>query len=118
MGSQPLTERVADPQACSPPKTVIQLRRFLGMLNFYPRFLPHAAAIQTPLHDALSGPKVKGSLPVTWNDTLVAGFNECKGSLSQATLLAHPHPTAPLALVTDASTTAMNAVLQQRMQVV
>ena len=72
------------------------------MLNFYRRFLPHAATIQAPLHDALSGPKVKGSYPVTWNDTLVAAFNECKTSLSQATLLAHPHPTAPLALVTDA----------------
>jgi len=36
--------------------------------------------------------------------------------LSRAALLAHPHPTAPLALVTDASTTAMGAVLQQRVQ--
>jgi hypothetical protein len=29
MGSQPLPERVADLQACSPPKTVSELRRFL-----------------------------------------------------------------------------------------
>jgi len=86
------------------------------MLNFYRCFLPHAATIQAPLHDALSGPKVKGSHPVTWNDTLVAAFNECKASLSQAALLAHPHPTAPLALVTDTSTTAMGAVLQQQVQ--
>jgi len=116
MGSQPLPERVADLQACPPPKTVNQLRRFLGMLNFYRRFLPHAATIQTPLHDAISGPKVKGSRPVTWNDTLVAAFNEFKSSLSHATVLAHPDPTAPLALVRDASTTAMGAVLQQRVQ--
>ena len=116
MGSQPLPERVTDLQSCPPPKTVSQLRRFLGMLNFYRRFLPNAATIQAPLHDALSGPKVKGSHPVTWNDTLVAAFNECKTNLSQATLLAHPHPTAPLALVTDASTTAMGAVLQQQVQ--
>jgi hypothetical protein len=34
--------------------------------------------------------------------------------LSRATLLAHPDPSAPLALVTDASTSAMGAVLQQR----
>jgi len=86
------------------------------MLNFYRHFLPHVATIQAPLHDALSGPKVKGSHPVTWNDTLVAAFNECKTSLSQATLLAHPDPTAPLALVTDASTTAMGAILQQWVQ--
>ena len=116
MGSQPLPECVANLQACPPPKTFSQLRRFLGMLNFYQRFLPHTATIQAPLHDALSGPKVKGSHPVTWSDTLIADFNECRASLSQATLLAHPNPTAPLALVMDASTTAMGAVLQQRVQ--
>ena len=116
VGFQPLLERVADLQACSPPKTVSQLRRFLGMLNFYRRFLPHAASSQAPLHEVLSGPKVKGSHPVTWTDALVAAFNECKASLSRAALLAHPDPTAPLALVTDASTTAMGAVLQQLVQ--
>ena len=53
MGSQPFPERVADLQAYPTPKTVCQLRRFLGMLNFYRRFLPHAARIRAPLHDAL-----------------------------------------------------------------
>jgi hypothetical protein len=74
-GLQPLPERVADLQACPPPKTVSQLR-FLGMLNFYWRFLPHAASIQGPLHDILSGPKVRVSHPVTWTDSLVAAFNK------------------------------------------
>jgi cleavage and polyadenylation specificity factor subunit 1 len=115
-GSLPLPERVADLQACSPPKTVSQLRRFLGMLNFYRHFLPHAASSQAPLHDVLSGPKVKGSHPVTWTDALATAFKECKASLSRAALLGIPHPTAPLALVTDASTTAMGAVLQQWVQ--
>jgi len=100
MGSQPLPERVADLQACSLSKTVSQLRRFLGMLNFYRRFLPHAASSQAPLHDVLSGPKVKGFHPVTWTDALITAFNECKASLSRAALLAHPDPTASLALLT------------------
>ena len=93
IGSQPLPERVTDLQACPPPKTVSQLRRFLGILNFYRRFLPHAATIQAPLHDVLSGPKGKGSHPVTWNDSFVAAFNECKASMSRAALLARPHST-------------------------
>jgi hypothetical protein len=33
IGSHPLPERVAGLQDCSPPKTVRQLRVFLGMLN-------------------------------------------------------------------------------------
>jgi hypothetical protein len=82
MGSQPLLKRVADLQGCPSPKTVSQLRHFLGMLNFYLRFIPHAASSQAPLHDIHSGPKVKGSYPVTWSNALVAAFNECKASLS------------------------------------
>jgi hypothetical protein len=40
----------------------------------------------------------------------------CKASQSRAILLAHPDPSAPLALVTDASMPAMVAVLQQRVE--
>jgi hypothetical protein len=64
-GSQPLEERVTSLQDCNPPKTASQLRRFLGMLNFYRRFLPNAADTQAPLHAALSGPRVKGSHSIT-----------------------------------------------------
>jgi cleavage and polyadenylation specificity factor subunit 1 len=86
------------------------------MLNFYRRFLPQTAAIQAPLHGVLSGPKVKGSHPVTWTEALLTAFDECKASLSRAALLVHPDPTTSLALVTDASTTVMGPVLQQRVQ--
>ena len=55
---------------------------------------------------------MKCTTPITWTKELLAAFQSCKESLTQATLLAHPHPTAPLALVTDASTTAMGAVLR------
>jgi hypothetical protein len=47
-----------------PPMTASQLRRLLGMLNFYRRFLPRAAATPALLHDVLSGPRVKGSHPI------------------------------------------------------
>jgi hypothetical protein len=86
------------------------------MLNFYRRFLPHAAATQAPLHDVLSGPRVNGSHPITWTPELLKAFDECKASLSRATLLSHPDPSAPLALVTDASTSSMGAVLLQRVK--
>jgi hypothetical protein len=112
-GSRPLEDRVTHLQDCPLPKTASQLRRFLGILNFYRRFLSHAAATQALLHDVLSGSRVKGSHPITWTLELHKAFDECKASLSPATLLAHPDPSAPLALVTDASTSAMGAVLQR-----
>jgi cleavage and polyadenylation specificity factor subunit 1 len=113
-GSRPLEQRVAHLQDCPPPKTISQLRRFLGMLNFYRRFLLQAAATQAPLHDVLSGPRVKGSQPIAQTPELYKAFDECKASLPRATLLVHPEPSLQLTLVTDASITAMGAVLQQR----
>jgi cleavage and polyadenylation specificity factor subunit 1 len=74
----------------------------------------HGPAIQAPLEDALSGPRIKGSYPIVWTPELHKVFEECKPSLSRATLLAHPDPAAKLALVTDFSISAMGVVLQQR----
>jgi cleavage and polyadenylation specificity factor subunit 1 len=59
---------------------------------------------------------VKASHPIAWTPDVHRAFEECKASLSRATLLAHPDPSAPLALVTDASTNAKSAVLQQRIE--
>jgi hypothetical protein len=86
------------------------------MLNFYRRILPHAAATQATLHDVLSGPRVKGSHTITWTPEHLKAFKECKANLSGATLLAHPDPSVPLALDTDASTSAMGAVIQQHVE--
>jgi hypothetical protein len=111
-GSQPLEERLTHLQDCHPPNTASQLCRFLGMVNFYRRFLPHMAATQAPLNNILSSPRVKGSHPISWTPELLKPIEKCKASLSWATLLVHPNPSAPLALNTDASTSAMGAVLQ------
>jgi hypothetical protein len=83
------------------------------MLNIYCRFRPHAAATQAPLHALLAGPNKKGAQTIDWTPALSQAFEECKGNLSRAAMLAHPDGDVPIALVTDASTTAMGAVLQQ-----
>jgi hypothetical protein len=111
-GSKPLEELETHLQHCYPPKSASQLRRFLGMLNFYRRFLPHAATTQVTLLNVLSGPRFKGSHSITWMPELFKVFEEHKVSLSSATLPAHPNPLAPPALVTDAFTFAMRVVLQ------
>jgi hypothetical protein len=114
--SQPLEERVIHLQDYHTPNPASQLRRFLGMLNFYRRLLPHATATQAPLQDVLSGTRVKGYHPITWMLELLNAFEECKASLSLAIVLAHLDTSAPFALVTDASTSAMVAVLQQHVE--
>lgn len=91
------------------PTTTKQLRQFLGMLNFYRRFIPSAAQIQAPLND-----NVKGRTPVKWTREALAAFDDAKQSLKQAALLAHPRDDAPLAVFFDASDFTIGAALQQR----
>ena len=108
-GIEPLPEKVKAVREYQQPKTVKSLQRFLGMINFYRRFLPRIAAILRPLTDALSGtPKV-----LEWTGDMVRAFEQAKASLASATLLAHPMDGAKLQLVTDASTNAIGAVVQQ-----
>lgn len=111
-GTIPLDEKVQIIRDFPPPTDVRSLRRFLGMINFYRRFLPNAAQTQAPLNALLTG-VAKGSTPINLTGPALKAFTETKESLSKAALLAHPDCGAKLALVTDASDTAIGAVLQQ-----
>lgn len=113
-GTRPPAERVQDLLSFPPPKTVQGMRRFLGMINYYRRFIPQAAKYQAPLIDAITVTNSKGASPFPWSPELHQCFEECKKSLSSATLLSHPDSDAQLALFTDASGTHIGACLQQR----
>ena len=111
--TRPLPDRVSAIREYPVPKTAKDLRRFLGMLNFYRRFIPEAARVQAPLNELLTG-NIKGKDSVPWNNLAEAAFTECKDALANASLLAHPILGAKLNLVCDASDHAIGAVLQQQ----
>lgn len=113
-GTRPPEERIKALLDFPPPKTVQAMRRFLGMINYYRRFLPGAALHQAALVDALTKINGKGAKPFLWTPELLEKFDACKKSLSLATILAHPDTTAELGLFTDASSTHIGAALQQR----
>ena len=52
-GIQPVAAKVDAINNAPEPKNVSQLRAFLGMLNYYHRFLPDVATVQKPLHQLL-----------------------------------------------------------------
>nr|VZI46136.1 unnamed protein product [Spirometra erinaceieuropaei] len=110
-GLRPLPSKVETVRNFPPPTSKRQLQRFLGMVNFYRRFLPNCADLMLPLTNMLSGPK--GPLELT-GEALTA-FERIKNSLADATLLTHPAPEAQLSLMVDASTVAVGAVLQQHL---
>nr|VZI36753.1 unnamed protein product [Spirometra erinaceieuropaei] len=108
-GINPVPEKVSAISTFPVPTTINQLRRFLGMVNYYHRFLPHGATIPQPLNSLLT--HSKKTLVMT--EEAVRSFNDVKAALADATLLAHPRSDAQLTLMTDASTTAVGASLQQ-----
>ncbi len=90
-----------------------QLQAFLGLFNFYRRFIPAAAKLVLPLTRSLRGGP-KGTTPLAWSPTMAAAFQAARVALSSSAVLAHPVAGAELSLVTDASATHVGAVVQQR----
>ncbi len=56
-GAKPLSSYVEAVEKRPPPTMVKELQVFLGLVNFYRRFIPGAASILKPLIDALRGSK-------------------------------------------------------------
>ncbi|BHF69005.1 hypothetical protein SprV_0301204600 [Sparganum proliferum] len=84
-----------------------QLQRFLGIVNFYRRFLPNCTALMLSLINIFSGPKC----PFGLTGDALSAFERIKPFLADATLLTHPAPEAPLSLMVDTWTVAVGAVL-------
>ncbi|GFX75898.1 retrovirus-related Pol polyprotein from transposon 297 [Trichonephila clavipes] len=97
-GIKPLPDKVQAVLDYKQPETVGSLRKFLGLLNFYRRFLPKAAEQQYLLSEFLKGSEA---------------IQRCKQALADAALLAHPSPSAPLALRVDAYDYAIGGALHQ-----
>ena len=112
-GTKPLETSVSAIREFPKPKTVQDLRRFLGMINFYRRFIPHAAQTQTPLHQYLNSARKNDKTIVEWTEEAEAAFETCKTELANAALLAHPAENLPLRIITDASDYAIGGVLEQ-----
>ena len=74
-GITPLPEKVQAVRDFPQPQSQRQLRRFIGLANFYHRFLPHCAELMHPLHSLLSPGKAKSQTPVTWTDIESLGFS-------------------------------------------
>ena len=108
-GIRPCPEKVEAIRNWPEPKTVKDLCRFLGTLNFNHRYVLNAAALQAPLNNLL-----QGNALLQWSDSVLEALAECKESIASAALIAYPEPDAPLAIFTDASDFAICAALQQR----
>ena len=115
LGIKPLPAKVQAITQFPRPMEVKGLERFLGMVNFYHWCIANAAEILQPLYQALSGGKTRPKVLV-WSQDMLKSFDATKDALANATLLYHPVQGAPTALTSDASDTALGAVLEQRIR--
>ena len=114
-GISPLAQKVQVIQDFPAPSSLRKLREFLGLVNFYRRFIPNCASLVQPLTDLLS-PKHTSHESLQLSEDALSAFQAVKTSLANATLLAHPDPSAPYCLMVDASNVAVGGVLQQCVQ--
>jgi len=111
-GVRPLDSKIEAIRDFPQPTNMRQLRRFLGMVNFYRRFIPNAAEILHPLDSMLSPHKSSGKA-IAWDENTKLAFETIKEKLINVARLAFPVLGAQTTLVTDASGTAVGGVLQQ-----
>lgn len=111
-GLAPNNEKIAAIQQYKKPKTTQDLRRFLGVINYYRRFIPKAAEHQATLNDCIK--QTKKSDIIKWNEISVEAFNQCKLDLENASMLTHLIFDASIAVSVDTSNFAMGAVLEQK----
>ena len=88
-GIRPLPAKVEAITKYPRPTTCSQLLSFLGMINFYRRFIKGAASILKPLTDATKGGGPKHR-KLEWQPDMEQAFRKAKVALSEAAILAHP----------------------------
>ncbi|MFN7692899.1 MAG: reverse transcriptase family protein, partial [Burkholderiales bacterium] len=106
------------------PTDVSQVRSFLGLANYFRRYIQGYASIAAPLHDLTKEPvpplkpdkRAKGntaSVPWQWSARHDIAFARLKKALTDAPVLALPDFSKPFEVIADASLLGVGAVLMQ-----
>ncbi len=84
-GAVPLPDKVDAITKFPVPHTTKALQEFLGMVNFYHRFILQAAELMHPLYRALKGHS--RNTQIAWSEEMTKSFENAKLALAQATML-------------------------------
>ena len=107
-GIHPQPKKVEAILKMQPPKTKRQLRRFLGMINYYRDMWQKRSHILAPL-TSLSGKTAKWK----WTKECSEAFESIKASMARETLLNFPDFSKEFHIFTDASNYQLGAVIMQ-----
>jgi hypothetical protein len=90
------------------PISKAEVHTFLGIANYYRKFIMNFAIIATPLYNL-----IKHNTVFSWDDRCEKAFQEIKNRLMTAPILAHPDFNLPFEIHTDASMKGIGAILTQ-----
>ena len=88
------------------PQNVAQLKAFLGLMNYYAKFIPNLSFILAPLYNLQ-----KKDTKWIWDDRCRRAFKECKRELCSEKLLTHYDPKKEIIVTTDACLDGVSGVL-------
>lgn len=91
------------------PKNVTDIKRFLGLVNYYRNFIPNASSILGPVHELL-----RTGAEWEWGERQREAVRRVRRELASERVLAHYEPAAQLVLAVDAGPAGLGAVLCQR----
>ena len=96
------------------PQDSTSLRRFIGMVNYYHRFIPKCSELLAPLTSMFGAHKKKA--PLIWTPYLTEKFYEIRDTvLTNLQLLAFPGNGDHLRILSDASSIAIGATLEEHL---
>ncbi|UYV79636.1 K02A2.6-like, partial [Cordylochernes scorpioides] len=107
-GIHPSEEKLRAIKDAKPPSNKKELMYFLGLLNYYERFLRNKATVVEPLHRLLDS-----NNPWKWNREHQRAFKEAKSLISSESVLAHFDDNLPILVSCDASEYGIGAILSQ-----
>ncbi|KAJ9519493.1 hypothetical protein QJQ45_000590 [Haematococcus lacustris] len=105
--------KVAAVQSWPIPKTVHDVRSFLGLANYYRRFVKDFSTIAAPLTALTRADGHDKQGVVAWGQAQQSAFDALKQALVSAPILIAPDPSQPYTLRCDASSIGIGAVLSQ-----
>ncbi len=108
-GIEPCPSKTDVIRHLAPPTTVKEVRSFLGMVGYYRRFIRGFANLAKPLTNL-----TKKDQPYHWTKECQDAWTALKTHLVEAPILRFPSPRKPFVIYTDASTTAIGAILTQK----
>ena len=107
-GIAPDPEKITAIQNLSQPTCKNDLQKFLGMVNYLARFLPELSHSTEVLRELL-----KKSKQWCWSEVHNEAWNKLKTLVSKSPVLSFYDPNKPIKIASDASKSALGAVLLQ-----